>query len=961
MQYLVLVLLFFLFGCSEGVIKLGGKDTAEGSCLEMNDESMDCDSDGYAPEDGDCDDASSLVHPGALEDCADTIDNNCDGATDGSDGTCAGSADDDLDGYTIDDGDCDDTDATVNPGVPEVCNDGIDNDCDAATGDSGADLDNDGYSECSGDCDDLDSTVNPSSSEVWYDGVDQNCDGNDADQDGDGYNAGDDCLDTDVSINPGADEVCDGVDNNCDGSTDLGATDESEWYADVDGDGYGDAAATDSACDAPTGYVGNAEDCDDTNAAINPSVSEVCGNATDDDCDASTADATGSAWYVDTDGDGYGSGSSTTSCTSPGSEYVTVDGDCDETSYDVNPGATEVCDSVDNNCDGSTDGADAADQTDWYEDVDGDGYGDVSVTIAACDQPVGYVSTSGDCDTANATAFPGGTETCDSLDNDCDGTIDDGVQSKFYADADGDSWGSATTYVEDCTAPSGYVEDNSDCNDADAEMNQDDADSDGETTCDGDCDDGDSAANTGETESCDEIDNDCDGTVDEGVTTRFYEDADGDLWGSSTVFRDECSAPVGYVTDNSDCDDSSVLLNNDDTDRDGYSTCDGDCDDTDITLDLDDMDGDGYTSCDGDCNESERTFHPGATETCDDRDEDCDGVADNGLSTSTYYLDSDSDGYGNAASPVTDCAAPSGTVSNDDDCNDSSYAVYPGATETCNGSDDDCDGTNDEDFDVDGDGTLSEATCPAYGDDCDDSEATTYVGAVESCDGVDNDCDDAVDEDFDNDGDGFADEAACAEGTDCNDSDDTVYPRDHELDIGEDANCTDGIDNNCDGDTDAASADCGDGDSDGIYNGVDALYPLDDDGDGLVETLCVVASLTMDEPYASGDAIRQGTPTGTWGGFSTVNTAHTDTLGAYESGAWCYDFTGMTTTRYRYRYVSASTTGACATWEISDIADFCDEYRDEYCVQYGTGTAPCGYNWVVSVEYQSSGEIRGGN
>jgi hypothetical protein len=238
MRFQVLVL-FCLIGCSENVIKLGGKHTAEGSCLEMDDESMDCDSDGYAPEDGDCDDASSLIHPGAVEVCGDAIDNDCDGASDTADTDCAGSADDDLDGYTVGDGDCDDTDATVNPGMPEVCGDGIDNDCDPSTGDSGADLDSDGYSECAGDCDDMNSAVNPSVSEIWYDGVDQNCDGNDADQDGDGYEIGFDCNDTDVSISPAAVEVCDGVDNDCDGSIDSGAVDEAIWYADVDGDGYG--------------------------------------------------------------------------------------------------------------------------------------------------------------------------------------------------------------------------------------------------------------------------------------------------------------------------------------------------------------------------------------------------------------------------------------------------------------------------------------------------------------------------------------------------------------------------------------------------------------------------------------------------------------------------------------------------------------------------------------------------
>ncbi|HCP45198.1 MAG TPA: hypothetical protein DIU15_04110, partial [Deltaproteobacteria bacterium] len=130
-----------------------------------------------------------------------------------------GTVDNDLDGFSEVDGDCDDADPLLNPGLSDTCDDGIDNDCDGLV-DVGVDVDEDGADSCI-DCDDNDADVRPGVVEECDDGIDNDCSGdtNDApDVDGDGFGPCDgDCLDTSTSVFPGATELCDGVDNDCDG------------------------------------------------------------------------------------------------------------------------------------------------------------------------------------------------------------------------------------------------------------------------------------------------------------------------------------------------------------------------------------------------------------------------------------------------------------------------------------------------------------------------------------------------------------------------------------------------------------------------------------------------------------------------------------------------------------------------------------------------------------------------
>ncbi|MBI2340971.1 MAG: hypothetical protein HYU99_11505 [Deltaproteobacteria bacterium] len=217
--------------------------------------------------------------------------------------------------YVSDNTDCDDTSADANPGVEEVADDGIDNDCDGSA-DEGeeatVDADADGYSvDTDGlyssdreealaqslDCDDTSATIHPGASEVNGDGIDQNCDGEDdfeSDADGDGHSStaagGDDCDDTNDEINPDATEKCDDVDNDCDDTVDESdASDVATWYLDSDSDGYGDSANRTTACDQPTGYVDNGNDCDDTSSSLNPAATDTEDDGIDQDCSGADA------------------------------------------------------------------------------------------------------------------------------------------------------------------------------------------------------------------------------------------------------------------------------------------------------------------------------------------------------------------------------------------------------------------------------------------------------------------------------------------------------------------------------------------------------------------------------------------------------------------------------------------------------------------------------------------------
>ena len=150
--------------------------------------------------------------------------------------------------------------------------------------------------------------------------------------------------------------------------------------------------------------------------------------------------------------------------------FVAAD-DCDDANAEVNPDATEVCNGVDDDCNDVVDD-DAFDATAFYEDADADRFGG-STTVTACEAPNGYVSDDGDCDDSNGDINPGADELCDSADLDCDGNAIAGATdtTSFYADSDSDGFGDPNDSQEACSAPTGFVTDDTDCDDTDPLLN----------------------------------------------------------------------------------------------------------------------------------------------------------------------------------------------------------------------------------------------------------------------------------------------------------------------------------------------------------------------------------------------------------------------------------------------------------------------------------------------------------
>ncbi len=614
-------------------------------------------------------------------------------------------------GATVTNTDCDDTRATVFPGGPELC-DNIDNDCNQKTDEAFPDLNAScgtgacagGVQICTGDKSGTICSTKDKADTELCDNIDNDCD----DKTDESFaNLGSDCgtgacaggtyvcavhfASTVCSTdNQSATELCDNVDNDCNGTTD-------EPFLDLNAScGTGACAGGVQICTGDkSGTICSTKDKSDT---------EIC-DTIDNDCDGETDEGTLKTFYKDEDGDTYGNVEKIRiGCTALPKEVATSS-DCNDTNGKIYPKAPELCNTLDDDCDGQTD---EGVLTQYFKDLDGDKCAHASSpgifdqTILACSAPTGYIQSSeqtcnaaiGDCNDLLSNVYAGATEFCDGVDNNCNAQTDEqtSVDAKtLYADVDQDGYGNVLVTKKSCQMESGWSLTSDDCHDLNGSVHPD------------------------QPEICNQIDDNCNMQTDETVLLLFYLDADNDSFGSALNTKMACTKPAGYSANATDCKDDATTVFPGATelcDNLIDDNCDGTTDNAPAAQNwYPDTDADGfgaitspllacippsgYQKINTDCDDQNSTIHPDALEVCkDDADNNCNGITDTDTEFVTWYKDADNDGFGNAEQSVEDCAKPNSHVDNADDCLDTNTLVHPDASEVCNnGIDDNCDGS----------------------------------------------------------------------------------------------------------------------------------------------------------------------------------------------------------------------------------------------------------------------------
>ena len=648
----------------DGLTDEGFPDTDEdgqADCLET-------DKDGDGIPDG-LDNCPGKFNPQQTDSDFDSLGNVCD-------------QDDDND-LTPDELDCSPLNAAVHPNAEELC-DGLDNDCNFIVDEGFPDTDFDGWKDCT-----------------------------DSDDDNDGVLDTLDCAPLDSQSWPGAGELCDGKDNNCNEQIDEG-------FPDLDKDGIPDCGDDDTDGDGDP----DALDCAPLNSMIHAAAIESC-DGLDNNCNALVDEG-----FQDTDAD------SLKDCIDQDDDNdgIPDDADCAAQDAAVHPGAPEQCDGLDNDCNGAID-----------EDL-GElscGKGECAHTVNACLN--GQVQT---CDPFAGIAF----ETCDGLDNDCNGLVDEAMG--FLTCGKGECFHTVPACQEGlpvvCDPLKGAVPETCDGLDNDCDGKVDEempllACGQGNCfhtvpSCQGGVEHNCNPFDGAKPETCNSVDDDCDGQIDEDLGTSTcglgecvhtalncidgipqmcnplegaspeecdlidndcdgFADEDFDLiWcGQGQCFHAVEGCVDGQLME---CDPFQGATN---------EVCDGIDNDCNGIID----DGLGATICgQGACLHSVNNCNNGQEvlcnpldgaqdESCDDIDNDCDGIIDNqdAQGCTTFYNDSDQDGYGLQDTGKCLCeAAPPYSAEVGGDCDDGNGSLHPDALEDCSsGADENCDGEVNED------------------------------------------------------------------------------------------------------------------------------------------------------------------------------------------------------------------------------------------------------------------------